>query len=187
MRQVCLIGRCLPALYAALILAVLVGAPLLFLAWSATAPRAELATLQLAGEYRKVRGKRITVYKDTEVRVYIKLKYNLAEETTGTLKVEVKKDKVMSPDVVHKVLEKSVTLPAGSGETDWIDMGTFVADEVTGNGIGQTRQYFIKVYWNDECIHDPTDPNTREAVFVVETEVAYSVGEFEGVGPRGLS
>lgn len=183
MKLVCVLGRCVPLLYVALAVALLVAVPLLAL-YAQTAQEAQLAALQLAGS-STVRGSRITVYKGTDVRVYIKLNYDLSEEVTGTLKVEVKKDKVLASDVVHKTLTVEVTLPAGSGTTDWIDMGTFVADEVTGTGIGQTRQYFIKVYWNGEVIHDPTDPNEREAVFVVErkTEVAYSAGEFEGEGP----
>jgi len=48
----------------------------------------------------------------------------------------------------------SVTI---SGSTV-IPIGFFTADDYGGN----FRSYFIKVYWNDQLIYDPTNPDTRE-------------------------
>jgi len=123
------------------------------------------------------RGPQITVPVGTTVTVYIKI--SGPPGTSGTLKVEVKKDIVWASDSVKKTLTKSVTLP-DSGISDWINMGTFVADELTSGGIGQLREYFIKVFWGSDCIHDPTDPETREWVKTYSAAMTYQAGEFEG-------
>jgi hypothetical protein len=59
-------------------------------------------------------------------------------------------------------------------------VGTFVADELTTGQSYQLREYFMKVYWGDTCIYDPTDPNTREWVKTYSPTVTYQAGEFEG-------
>jgi len=127
-----------------------------------------------------VRGKRITVFVGTEVTVYIKVKTG-TYRAIGTLKVEVRKDIVWYPDETHKVLEKSIDVPANT-ISDWINMGTFIAEDLTSDSPGSVRQYFIKVWFAGELIYDPTDPTTRECVFTKSGEVSYYEGEFEGEG-----
>jgi len=123
------------------------------------------------------RGPQITVPVGTTVTVYIKV--SGPPKATGTLKVEVRKDIVYATDQTKAWLTQSVTIP-DSGLTDWIKMGTFVADELTTGQPYQLREYFIKVYWNDNCIYDPTNPDTREWVKTYQPTVTYQAGEFEG-------
>lgn len=117
-------------------------------------------------------GRQITVAVYSEVTVYIKLYNPYTVSITGTAKVEVKKDIVAWPDEVHKTLTKGVSISSKSS-TPWVNMGTFIADELTGDSLGQVRQYYIKVYWNNYVIYDPTDSKTRE--WVKTSEIPMSV------------
>jgi len=128
----------------------------------------------------EVRGSQITVFVNTEVTVWVKVKTG-GYAAEGTLKVEVKKDIVWGSDQVHKTLTVDISVPANT-VSDWINVGTFIPTDLTGDLPGQVRQYFIKVYFEDTCIYDPTDPNTREWVKTKSGEVAYYMGEFEGIG-----
>jgi hypothetical protein len=123
------------------------------------------------------RGPQITVPVGTTVKVYVKISGPAG--TSGTLKVEIRKDIVYESDQTKAWLSQSVTIPS-SGITDWIMVGTFVADELTTGQPHQLREYFMKVYWGDTCIYDPTDPNTREWVKTYSPTVTYQAGEFEG-------
>ena len=122
---------------------------------SVTLSNANSASLQY------VKGTRIRVPVGEVVTVHTTVKA-INGPVSGTLKVEVKKDIVMLPDEVYKTLIKQISL--SQGQISEIEMGTFTASDKTGNSIGQVRQYFIKVYFNDQVIYDPTNPSTRECV-----------------------
>jgi hypothetical protein len=149
----------------------------LLLCYSPTHRTASIIGATQAAIANDPRGSQITVPVGTTVTVYIKV--SGPPSASGTLKVEVRKDIVNAEDQTKAWLSKSVTIPS-SGMTDWVNMGTFVADELTTGASGQLREYFIKVYWGDQCIHDPTDPNTREWVKTYIPTVSYQAGEFEG-------
>ena len=104
-------------------------------------------------------GSQITVPHGTTVSVSVPLA--ASGSTCGTLTVEVRADVVWSPDSTVQTLTLSVCLKAGSNS---VAAGTFVASAVTGGWPGQTREYFVRVYWNGQLIYDPTDPSTREWV-----------------------
>ena len=117
-------------------------------------------------------GRQIVVAVYSEVTTYIKLYNPYTVTIGGTVKVEIKKDIVGWPDEVYRTLTKMVTIPSKS-TSSWIDMGTFIADVLTGDSLGQVRQYYIKVYWDNYVIYDPTDPNVRE--WVKTSEIPLSV------------
>lgn len=129
-----------------------------------------------------VRGSRITVFVGSDVKVYVKL--TASSPSSGTLRVEVRKDVVWAADVLYATLTQQVTLTAGENT---VYAGSFTADVLTSDSVGSVRQYFVKIYWNDVCIYDPTDPNTRECVFTKPKTVAgggigYGGTVFEGEG-----
>jgi len=81
---------------------------------------------------------------------------------TGNLTVLVKADIVWYPDAVVKTLKvPNACLQVGNNA---VMMGSFIASVLTGGWPGQTREYFITVYWNGQQIYNPTDPSTREWV-----------------------
>ncbi len=90
---------------------------------------------------------RITLYATTSMR--------------GSVSVDVRRDIVWYSDNTLTTLSKTVVVNAGNTA---IDMGSFSASDLTGGDIGQTRQYYVKVYWAGQTIYDPTDPNNREWV-----------------------
>jgi hypothetical protein len=102
----------------------------------------------------------ITVPVGSTVEVYVKLTVT-GDSASGTLSVEIRRDIVWLPDVVHTVLTEVVNLSAGE---HWVHVGSFTVTDPTGTLPGQVRQYFNKVYWDGICIFDPTDPNTRPHV-----------------------
>ena len=117
-----------------------------------------------------VKARRIKVPVGETVYVYTTVRAS-GGGVSGTLKVEVRKDKVGLPDETYRWFTKSISL--SPGEEKEFRMGSFVASDKTGTGWGEVRQYFVKVYFNDQVIWDPTDPNTRECV---ET---YSAGQVQ--------
>jgi hypothetical protein len=133
--------------------------------------------LQVVNSVGDPKGRQITVPVGSTVTVYTTVKA-VGGYATGTLKVEIRKDIVWQPDQTHKFLTKTIELKAG--ETKTFNMGTFTAEDLTGDSPGQVRSYFVKVYFNDKCIYDPTDPNTREWVKTKPTgTVEYKGTEFE--------
>jgi len=131
-----------------------------------------------------VRGQRVTVFQNTEVTVYVKVK-TVGFAVKGELKVEVRKDIIWSSDQVHKTLTKTIEVPADT-TTDWINVGSFIATDLSGTWPGSFRHYFIKVWFEGNLIYDPTDPATRPCVATkpggpAEALSFYSV-EFEGIG-----
>ena len=108
-----------------------------------------------------VQGKHIYVPVGEVVTVHTTI-HASGGDVKGWLKVEVRKDMVLVPDQVLTTLQKYVSL--NSGETKTFTMGTFVAQDKTCDLPGCVREYFVKVYFNDKCIYDPTDPNNREWV-----------------------
>ena len=104
-------------------------------------------------------GSQITVPQGTIVSVSVSLA--ASGSTCGNLTVEVRADVVWLPDSTVQTLTLSVCLNAGSNS---VAAGTFVASALTGGWPGQTREYFIRVYWNGQTIYNPTDPSTREWV-----------------------
>ena len=108
-----------------------------------------------------VQGKQIYVPVGEVVTVHTTI-HASGGDVKGWLKVEVRKDIVWQPDQPLVTLQKYVTLSAG--ETKTFNMGTFVAQDKTCDWPGCVREYFVKVYFNDRVIWDPTDPNTREWV-----------------------
>ncbi|MCZ6790083.1 MAG: hypothetical protein O7D33_09165, partial [Chloroflexi bacterium] len=101
-------------------------------------------------------GSRITVDQGATVQVFISLEVNTP--TDGQLELSIVKDISFAADEIKRLCAANVSLSSGIREIFVCD---FVADEVTG---GSLRHYFIRVQWNGEFIHDPTDPNTREYV-----------------------
>lgn len=79
---------------------------------------------------------------------------------TGTLKVEVKKDISWYPDEILTTFAKQVTFNKENTMTTF--PGSYQATDLTGTN--NFHQYFYKVYWNNELIYDPTNPNSRESV-----------------------
>ncbi|MHC1624791.1 MAG: hypothetical protein ACXQS2_02185 [Methermicoccaceae archaeon] len=112
----------------------------------------------------QVRGNQIWVPVGESVYVYVDV-YS-ATGAKGTLSVQVRKDLIAASDVEYTTLDAYVDLKPG--ETKTVYMGGFVATDVTCDGWfcapGSFREYFIKVYFNGACIHDPTNPDGREWV-----------------------
>ena len=98
-------------------------------------------------------GRQITVAINTAVNVYVTL--SSSSSVSGTVKVEVCRDVYDWPNEVKTTLTKSAAISGSE-----LLMGSFVAD----NYGGSFKSYFIRVYWNDQKIYDPSDPNTREWV-----------------------
>jgi len=112
-----------------------------------------------------VKARRIKVPVGETVYVHTTVKAS-GGKVSGTLKVEVRKDIVFRPDEPLKILTKSISL--SPGEEREFYMGSFVAQDKTGTGPGDVRQYFVKVYFEDQVIWDPTNPLTRECVETYE-------------------
>lgn len=110
-----------------------------------------------------VKASRIKVPLGELVTVHVTLKA-VGGPVSGDLSVEVRKDYMASPDSPYKTLTQYVSL--SSGETKEITVGTFVAQDLSGSGIPQFRQYFIKVYFNGQELSIPynNDPNLRPCV-----------------------
>ena len=105
-------------------------------------------------------GDQITVPVGTSVDTKVNVQASGAG--CGNLTVEVRADIVWYPDSTVKTLTLSnVCLVSGSNT---VDMGSFIAAVQTGGWPGQTREYFIRVYWNGQFIYNPTNPSTREWV-----------------------
>jgi len=124
-------------------------------------------------------GRQITVVVGTSVNVYVTL--SSSTSTSGTVNVDVRMDRTGLPDDTKTTLTKSATI---SGSTE-IFIGSFTADDY-GEGF---RSYFIKVYWNDKVIYDPSDPDTREWVKTIQAQPpatpSYQSGRFSGGGQDG--
>jgi len=115
-----------------------------------------------------VKASRIKVPVGELVTVHVTLKAT-GGPVNGELKVEVRKDYENGADTTYKTLTKYISLD--SGETREITVGTFVAQDLTGDGwITKFRQYFIKVYFNGQELNIPynTDPNIRPCVETYE-------------------
>ncbi len=112
-------------------------------------------------EIQYVRGERIRVPVGEIVSVHTTIKA-VNGPISGTLKVEIKKDVVGWSDSIHKTLRKSIT--ANNGEVKVVDMGQFIAGDKTCTEVGCVRHYFVKIYFNDKVIYDPTSPYMRESV-----------------------
>ncbi|MCH7802178.1 MAG: PIG-L family deacetylase, partial [Chloroflexi bacterium] len=74
--------------------------------------------------------------------------------------LELRKDIISGSDETKRTCENSVVLIAG--ETELLAC-QFTADDPVEPSF---RHYFMRVYWNDELIYDPTDPDIREAVTI---------------------
>jgi len=94
--------------------------------------------------------------------------------SVGTLKIEIKKDIPLAPDVVVHTDSKPLSLVLG--QTVQVNT-TFTPDKPTDTAV---REYFFKLYWNDVVIYDPTIPGQRYGLKVTEVAVTYQGGEFEG-------
>ncbi len=94
---------------------------------------------------------------------YVSVSINLYATTTvrGTVSMDIRRDIVWYSDNTLTTLSKTVVVNGGNNA---VNMGSFSASDLTGGGIGDTAQYFIKVYWAGQTIYDPTDPNSREWV-----------------------
>ncbi len=87
----------------------------------------------------------------------ITTKVTMSGQGTGTLKVEIRKDIGYSiPDSVYTILNKEINI---DGSTV-IQMDNWNAQS---GGLG-FREYFAKIYWNNDLIYDPTNPDQREYV-----------------------
>lgn len=104
-----------------------------------------------------IRGPRITVPQGNSVDSYVVL----TGSGSGTLKTEVKRDLSGFPWKSDDVLTTFYNQIVLNGEQT-VKVGTFSANDLSGQN--SFRQYFIKLYWNDKTIFDPTDENSRPAV-----------------------
>jgi hypothetical protein len=104
-------------------------------------------------------GQRITVPVGSIVQVYVTLESSAATE--GQLEVHIVKDITLATDETKRLCGSKVSLEAGLNEVMACD---FVADQLSS---GSLRHYFLKVQWNGDFIHDPLDPETREALVTV--------------------
>lgn len=111
-----------------------------------------------------VKASRIKVPVGELVTVHVTLKAS-GGPVNGELSVEVRKDYENGVDQTYQTLKKYISL--NSGETREITVGSFVAQDLTGDGfITKFRQYFIRVYFNGQELNIPynTDPNLRPCV-----------------------
>jgi hypothetical protein len=120
-------------------------------------------------------GSEITVPLGTTVQVSIALSSNAP--TSGLLQVEVRRDVVWGSDNTMQTLQKQVGLTAGQNN---MTMGTFTATDATCGNPGCVREYFIKVWWNNQVIYDPTNPNTREWVQTTTSGGGYGGVQYNG-------
>ena len=111
-------------------------------------------------EIKYVKGTQIWVPQYSKVDVYVTLYNPGSTKISGTLKVEVRRDFTWAFDDTYTTLFEDITLEPY--ETKEFHVGSFYANDLTGEN--NFREYFVKVYFNDKCIYDPTDPNTREWV-----------------------
>ncbi len=120
----------------------------------------------------KVDETRATVNLNDQVELRLKLIAGTSD-ALGTVTVEIKKDiPYTNPwtsfsDEVHDAQQKPVSLKAGQST---IISATFSADEATTEYGGRVRSYFYKLYsplLNEP--YNPTDPATRECLFVSST------------------
>jgi len=133
-------------------------------------------------------GRQITVPVGTEVDVWVHVNntfttpYGDPLQLDGELKVEVKKDIIWGSDQVYTVFTKEISLDPL--QDMWFNVGSFSANDETGALPTQVREYFIKVYFNDMRIYDPTDPNQREWV-KTGTPASTTDSTFDLRGPFG--
>lgn len=105
----------------------------------------------------------------------ITTKVTMSGKGKGTLKVEIRKDRIGIRDGdTYKTLTKEVTLDGDDDET--IPLPTWKA--VSGGLL--FREYFARVYWNGDLIYDPEDPQEREYVKIASTGEADSSEDDEG-------
>ncbi|MFH7835687.1 MAG: hypothetical protein QXL51_03740 [Candidatus Aenigmatarchaeota archaeon] len=105
-------------------------------------------------------GRIISVPVGTKVDIYLAVSVSNAP-VEGMLIVEVRKDIVLGIDQLVGVLTKTVSLTTGA---HWVYIGSFIASDKTGNLPGNTRQYFVRIKWNEQLIFDSEDLATRPHV-----------------------
>jgi len=111
-------------------------------------------------EIKYIKGTQIWVPQYSKVDVYVTLQNPGSTKISGTLKVEVRRDFAWAFDDTYTTLYEDITLEPH--ETKEFQVGSFYANDLTGKG--NFRQYFVRVYFNDQLIHNPQDPDTREWV-----------------------
>ncbi len=138
---------------------------------SAPTPTVKVELLTVESISSAARGLQINIPTCDWVEVHPTLRTNQLG-VTGTLKVEVRRDFVFS--LTHPQDDTLITLTRQITFNKENIMTTFPGSFRTydTSGYNDFRQYFYKVYWNNDLIYDPTDPNSRESV------TTYSTGSF---------
>lgn len=99
-------------------------------------------------------GRQVEVPFGAAVDVFVTLRASAA--TSGTIRLEVRKDVATGLDEVQTTCDLPQTLAAGMQE---VRVCRFIPPLPTG---GTLRQYYFHVLWNGALIHSPTDRATRE-------------------------
>jgi hypothetical protein len=128
-----------------------------------------------------VSGSQVTAIVGQPVSVSVTL--SAAPSQTGALSVEIRRDIVVYPDSIYVWLNQTVTV----GSSTTINAGSFTPSDYTGSCIGCVRQYFFRVWWNNQLVYDPTDPSTRESVQTVGPDFGISSSKSSLSIPVGSS
>lgn len=85
----------------------------------------------------------------------------------GTIKVQIKKDILGTSDAIVTTKSLNVNIPAGFSNKQTVKI-TFTPNEAAGGAFDKTREYFYKIYINNNPIYDPTESGDRNGLLVAD-------------------